>query len=190
MRKAIRDKYVEVAVSAAGKFKYTTGRAGARALGYDPDIVRNTSDDFLESFCGVGNPFTLGEIRPGESVLDIGCGVGFDMSVASRLVGETGQVCGIDLTVEMIEQARQNLSQAGMTNVEIKHVDSEEIPYADQTFDVVISNGVINLSLCKEKLFKEIYRVLKPGGRLQFADIAMEKEMPGSIVGSLEAWSQ
>lgn len=179
-----------MAVSAEGKFKYPTGRAGVEALGYDPVIINSTDQIFFESSCAVGNPFSLGEIKPGNRVLDVGCGAGFDMSIAGRLVGGSGRVCGIDLTAEMILRARDNLARAGLANTEVKHVDSEEIPYEDQTFDVVISNGVINLSPCKEALFREIFRVLKPGGRLQFADIILEKEMPGSLVGSIEAWSQ
>jgi ubiquinone/menaquinone biosynthesis C-methylase UbiE len=144
----------------------------------------------LKSFCGVGNPFSLGEIQPGSSVLDIGSGAGFDLYVASRLVGESGRVCGIDLTKEMVDLARQNIAASGMNNIEVTHVSSEEIPYSDNTFDTVISNGVINLSPCKQELFQEIFRVLKNGGTLQFADVVLEKELPGTLVGSLEAWSQ
>lgn len=144
----------------------------------------------LKSFCGVGNPFSLGEILPGNNLLDIGSGAGFDLYVAKRLVGEGGRVCGIDLTREMVDRARNNLAESGMNNIEITHVSSEEIPYHDDTFDTVISNGVINLSPCKQELFKEIFRVLKNGGKLQFADVVLEKELPGTLVGSLEAWSQ
>ena len=112
------------------------------------------------------------------------------MYVASRLVGDQGRVCGIDLTVEMASLARKNLAKAGASNVEIKTVDSEHIPYPDDSFDVVISNGVINLSPSKQATFKEIYRVLKPGGTLQFADVVLEKDLPASLAGSAEAWSQ
>ncbi len=144
----------------------------------------------LKSFCGVGNPFFLDEIQPGSSVLDIGSGAGFDLYVAGRLVGETGNVCGIDLTMEMVDLARQNIAASGLTNIEITHVSSEDIPYEDNTFDTVISNGVINLSPCKQELFQEIFRVMRNGGKLQFADVILEKELPGTMVGSLEAWSQ
>jgi len=144
----------------------------------------------LKSFCGVGNPFSLGEIQPGYSVLDIGSGAGFDLYVASRLVGESGRVCGIDLTSEMVDLARQNIAAAGLNNIEVIHVSAEDIPYGDNTFDTVISNGVINLSPCKQELFQEIFRVLKNGGTLQFADVILEKELPGTLAGSLEAWSQ
>jgi ubiquinone/menaquinone biosynthesis C-methylase UbiE len=159
-------------------------------LGYDPAIIESAHTRFFESSCGVGNPFSLGNIRPGAAVLDFGCGAGFDMFVASKLVGESGLVCGIDLTEDMVLRARENLSLAGITNVEIRKVDSETIPYDDHFFDVVISNGVINLSPCKQASFKEIYRVLKPGGRLQFADVVLDKDLPASLAGSAEAWSQ
>jgi arsenite methyltransferase len=179
-----------VAVSAEGKFHYPTGRDGAKALGYDPAIIESAHTRFFESSCGVGNPFSLGAIRPGNAVMDFGCGAGFDLFVASKLVGESGFVCGIDLTEEMAVRARENLTLAGITNFEIKKVDSETIPYDNQSFDVVISNGVINLSLRKEAGFSEIYRVLKPGGRFQFADVVLEKDLPASLAGSAEAWSQ
>jgi len=123
-------------------------------------------------------------------VLDFGCGAGLDLFVAGRLVGEDGKVCGIDLTEEMVVRARENLALAGIANFEIKKVDSEAIPYDDRAFDVVISNGVINLSPRKENSLAEIYRVLKPGGVLQFADVVLENELPVSLAGSAEAWSQ
>jgi SAM-dependent methyltransferase len=190
IKDAIRQKYAEVAVSSAGVFEYPTGRAGAEALGYDPEILHEAPANLLESFCGVGNPFSLGEIMPASFVLDIGSGAGFDLYVAHRLVGENGKVCGIDLTREMVERAQHNLAGIENTNIDIRYVDSEEIPYNEASFDVVISNGVINLSPCKQELFQEIFRVLKNGGILQFADVVLEKELPGTLAGSLEAWSQ
>jgi len=159
-------------------------------LGYDPVFINEAPTSLLKSFCGVGNPFSLGEIPSGNNVLDIGCGAGFDLYVAGRLAGDSGRVCGIDLTREMVDRARENLAQPGISNIEVVHVSSEEIPYNDDTFDTVISNGVINLSPCKQELFQEIFRVLRNGGKLQFADVMLEKELPGTLVGSLEAWSQ
>jgi arsenite methyltransferase len=190
IRKAIRSKYTEVSVSAAGKFLYPTGKDGAKALGYDPAVVESAHARFFESSCGVGNPFSLGTIRLGDIVLDLGCGAGFDVFVASRLVGERGRVCGIELTEEMAKRAEDNLGLAGTKNVEIKKVDSEIIPYGDHSFDIVLSNGVINLSPRKQTTFGEIYRVLKPGGKLQIADVVVENELPANLAGSAEAWSQ
>ena len=179
-----------MAVTSEGKFEYPTGRAGAEALAYDPVFIREAPESLLKSFCGVGNPFSLGEIQTGSSVLDVGSGAGFDLYVAKRLVGLTGRVCGIDLTREMVELARKNLAGSGMTDIEVTHISSEEIPFDDDTFDTVISNGVINLSPCKQELFQEIFRVLKNGGTFQFADVVLEKELPHTLVGSLDAWSQ
>ena len=123
-------------------------------------------------------------------MLDVGSGAGFDLYVAKRLVGNSGRVCGIDLTPEMVELAQSNLARSGMKNIEVINVSSEKIPFSDKTFDTVISNGVINLSPCKQELFQEIFRVLKDGGKLQFADVVLEKELPGTLIGSPEAWSQ
>lgn len=190
IKNAIRNKYAGVSLSAAGKFQYPTGKDGATALGYDPAIIKSAAAGLLESFCGVGNPFSLGNIRHGDVVLDLGCGAGFDLFVAHRLVGENGRVCGVDLTEQMVERSKNNLADANISNVTIRKVDSENMPFADNTFDVVISNGVINLSPRKNKCFQEIYRVLKPGGRLQFADVVLEHEMPVDLSGSPEAWSQ
>ena len=187
---AVRKKYAAVSSSAAGKFSYATGRAGALLLGYDPAVASAMPDEVLEAFCGVGNPFSLGAIGPGEAVLDVGCGAGFDLIVASRFAGPTGQTCGIDLTPEMVERGEKNLSRAGMSNAEIRLAGAEAIPYPDSTFDVVISNGALNLSPLKGQSFAEIFRVLKPGGRLQFADIVLQEGLPPDVACSLEAWSE
>ena len=159
-------------------------------MAYDPVFINDAAPTLLNSFCGVGNPFSLGEIDPGNNVLDIGSGAGFDLYVAKRLAGESGKVCGIDLTQEMVDKARKNLRDSDMGDIEVIHVSSEDIPFPDNTFDVVISNGVINLSPFKQELFLEIFRVLRNGGSLQFADVVLEKELPGALAGSLEAWSQ
>ncbi|MEJ2683375.1 MAG: methyltransferase domain-containing protein [Candidatus Sulfobium sp.] len=186
---AVRRKYVEVSSSAAGKFNYPTGMDGAIQQGYDPAIIRSMPDEVLESFCGVGNPFTAGPVKAGETILDVGCGAGFDLIVASSLVGQNGKVCGIDLTPEMAEKAKSNLKKYGVQNYDVRTAGAESIPYPDDTFDVVISNGVLNLSPLKEKCFREIYRVLKPDGRLQFADIILKEQCAGAMCSTLDAWS-
>jgi arsenite methyltransferase len=189
IREAVREKYAQVSRSAAGKFNYPTGRDGAIQQGYDPAIVRSMPNELLESFCGVGNPFSLGAIKSGETILDVGCGAGFDLIVASSRVGRDGKVCGVDLTPEMAEKARRNLNRHGVHNYDVRVAGAEVIPYPDNTFDVVISNGVLNLSPLKEKCFREIYRVLRPNGRLQFADIVLKESCGGAMCSTLEAWS-
>lgn len=190
IKTAVQNKYSTVADSAEGLFKYATGREGAVKLGYDKDLLADFSADSLNSFCGVGNPHAIAEIEEGASLLDIGCGAGLDLIVARKRVGATGRVCGIDMTAEMLERARKNLAELGIDDIELELVDSEKIPYPDATFDVVISNGVINLSPAKLALFKEIRRVLKPGGRLQFADIVLNKPLPPTMTGNFDAWAQ
>ncbi len=190
IRQAIRAKYAEVSISASGKFSYPTGIEGARLLGYDPTVLHSAPDALLASFCGVGNPFSLGPVTQGQTVLDYGCGAGFDVFVASRLVGQAGRVCGIDLTENMTRKAQENLSRAGIGNFEVKQVNEEKIPYSDNAFDIVISNGVVNLVQDKEAVFREVHRVLKPGGSFRFADVILEKELPSSLSSSVEAWSQ
>ncbi len=186
----MRSKYSEVAQSAAGKFAYPTGREGARALRYDPALIDAALPELLESFCGVGNPFSLFPIQPGTVILDVGCGAGFDLYIAARLTGPHGRVYGVDLTEAMVTRACEHIQRAGIANAEVLQVASERLPFKDNTFDVVISNGAINLSPDKETQFCEINRVLKPGGWFGFADVVMEQELPQGMSGSAEAWSE
>lgn len=190
IRAAIRERYGKVAGSAANQFNYSTGRAGAEQLGYEKELLDDMSGELVDSFCGVGNPFTLGDIVKGERLLDVGCGAGFDLAVARRKIGEKGHVAGVDLTAEMVEKARTELLREGFGDVEVKQVDSESLPFAEQSFDVVLSNGVINLSPAKGELFAEIFRVLAPGGRLQIADMMLHGELAPELAGSLKSWSQ
>lgn len=189
IREAIRKRYRSAAGSAAGCFKYATGREGAERLGYERVLLDDAPDGLLDAFCGVGNPFSLGAVFPGNNVLDIGCGSGFDLYVASSKVGDTGSVDGIDLTPEMAALARSNMAAAGLINVTVTEASSEALPFDDCSFDIVISNGVLNLSPRKRESFREIWRVLKPEGRLQVADIVLDHELPEQKVGGLEAWS-
>jgi len=189
IREAVQKKYAEVSRSAAGRFAYPTGLEGALFLKYDASVLSTIPHELMRSFCGVGNPFLTGPINKGESLLDVGCGAGIDLIVASHAVGETGRICGIDMTPEMVRVARENASRAGLRNIEVREGTAEAIPYGDSTFDVVISNGVLNLSTQKELAFQEIYRVLVPGGRLQFADVVLEGDAATERPCTVEAWS-
>lgn len=190
IRNSIKEKYIRVSTSASSNFKYTTGKAGAISLQYDAEVLNTLSEDFLNSFCGVGNPFLLSELNIGTSILDLGCGAGFDLVVARGKVGDSGKVCGVDLSQEMIDRARKNLQELGFDDVEIALVASEALPYEESSFDVVISNGVINLSPQKLQLFRELHRVLKDGGTLQFADIMFEDSSYSQNVVSVASWAQ
>jgi ubiquinone/menaquinone biosynthesis C-methylase UbiE len=178
-----------VSCSAAGRFSYPTGKAGAIAVGYDLSLLVDLPDDVFDTFCGVGNPFALGAIQGGEKVLDVGCGAGFDLILASRLVGPVGRACGVDFTPEMVKKAQANLVRARANNASATVGIAEAIPYDDDAFDVVISNGVLNLSPLKERSLREIFRVLKPNGRLQFADIVLNEDVRAEMTDSLDAWS-
>lgn len=190
IRAAIKKKYSAVSSSAEGYFKYPVGKAGALLLGYDKTIIEDIPAEMLRSFCGVGNPFAIDRVEEGSTVLDIGCGAGFDLFVASQLAGPHGKVFGVDLTKEMTDRAQANLDLMDVKNYEMHNISSEQLPFPDNSFDVVISNGVINLSPDKPRLFAEIYRVLKNGGRLQFADIILEKQLPPHLAAGVESWSQ
>lgn len=190
IREAIHHKYSKVARSASGYFKYTVGKMGALELGYDKVLVERAPEQLLESFCGVGNPFAISPLQAGLNILDIGCGAGFDLFIAANLVGPHGLVVGVDVTQEMINTAESNLKILEKDIWQLHRIDSEKLPFEDEAFDVIISNGVINLSPCKQILFDEIFRVLRPGGRLQFADIIVENELPPELTGNVDSWSE
>lgn len=188
IREAIRKKYIETANSPEGLFGYPTGKAGAEQLGYGAELLERVPGKVLDTFCGVGNPFSIEEISTGDAVLDIGCGAGTDLCCAAAFVGMTGRVCGTEMTAEMAALAREGC--LGAANVEVFLVDDETLPFSDNSFDRVISNGVINLSPRKLELFREIYRVLKPTGRLQFADIVLKQGLPPGMEPSADNWAQ
>jgi len=179
IRQGISEKYRKVAVSPQGLFKYPTGQESARGLGYPPDLLEVIPLAVRERFVGVGNPFALGPIRPGEAVLDMGCGAGFDAFVAAQLVGPRGRVVGIDMSPEMIGVAEAGRAEGGSPQVEFRVAQAEALPFSDASFDVALSNGVLNLIPDKAAALREIFRVLHPGGRLQACDIGLVRdEMP------------
>ncbi len=190
IKAGIQKKYQKVASSPDGLFKYPTGRAGLKALQYDSAQIEALPDAVATSFCGVGNPFSLGSVNEGESVLDIGCGAGVDTIIAAMMTGPSGKVVGIDQVSEMIERATENLSLTDFKNVILKEGSAENLPFLDQEFDVVISNGVFNLVTDKAKGLSEVYRVLKPEGRLMIADQVLIGEPPGEKKQIIKSWSQ
>lgn len=189
IRHEIRNKYSRAAESPEELFAYPTGRRGAGGLDYPTALIKSAPDEIIEGFCGVGNPFTIAPIEPSERVLDIGCGTGFDLYCASRTIGPQGLAVGIDITPKMAVLAGRAFARHETENVQILCGAAEELPVAPCTFDVVISNGALNLSPRKEKAFAEIFRALRPGGRLQFADIILQKKLPEEEK-SARAWSE
>jgi len=185
----IRGKYAKVAFNPQGLFTYPTGRAGLETLKYHPDILQALPEYALESFCGVGNPFSLGEIEQGESVLDIGCGGGVDTMIAATMTGPTGRVVGIDMSSEMLERARENLSQTHLANVSFQESSAEDLPFPDKDFDVVISSGVVNLIPDKLKALREAFRVMKPGGRLMMADQVLTGHLSEDVKTRVDNWA-
>ncbi len=185
----IRDKYIRVAVSPDGSFRYPTGEAGLKGLHYDAEVFGKLPHSVLASFCGVGNPFALGEIKPGESVLDIGCGGGVDTLIAATMTGEKGRAVGIDLVPEMLEHARENLRRTVLNNVIFQEASAEEIPFPEGSFDVAISNGVFNLIPDKLRALKEVLRVLKPSGRFMIADQVLTVEPSRDSESRVKNWA-
>ena len=190
VREKIQEKYVQVARSPAGLFNFPTGKRGARKLGYPFDGIRDFPGSVLESFCGVGNPFSAGPIHQGEAILDIGCGAGLDAFVAARSTGDLGRVIGIDVSPEMIAKAQENLALLGARNVSFEIGEAEALDFEDQTFQVVISNGVFILALSKVRALGEAFRVLRPGGRFMVADMVLVESLPEDRAGKIENWYQ
>jgi arsenite methyltransferase len=189
LRHAIQEEYEEVALRPEQGFHFHTGRQLARMLGYDDAWLEGIPEASIESFAGTGNPFSLGELQPGESVVDIGSGAGIDSLIAAKKVGSLGTVTGVDMTPAMLEKARRAAAQAGIANVEFRQGYAEELPVPDGWADVIISNGVLNLMPDKLAVLKEMARVLKPHGRLQIGDILVKKAVPASAKRKIVLWT-
>jgi arsenite methyltransferase len=189
LRTEVQAKYAAVAERPHDEYHFHTGRYVAQRCGYDMQAVDALPEAAIESFAGVGNPFELRALRPGEKVVDLGSGAGTDSFLAAGWVGDSGQVVGIDMTTEMLDKARSTAAAMGAANVEFREGYLEEVPVEDGWADVVISNGVINLSLRKRCVFEEMWRVLRPGGRISICDIVSARAMPSSIVEDPNLWA-
>jgi arsenite methyltransferase len=189
LRAQVRDKYRDVAIHPHGAHHFHTGRPLAARLGYDPALVDALPDRAVESFAGVGNPFSLRLLEVGERVVDVGSGAGFDSFVAATQVGPTGRVIGIDMTPAMLAKSRATAEQLQFDHVEFRDGLAETMPLDDGWADVVISNGVINLCADKQAVLAEIFRVLRPGGVLQFADIANGRPVPIEAMRDVDLWT-
>jgi SAM-dependent methyltransferase len=189
LRRRIAEKYRDVALNPELGFHFHTGRPLARMLGYPEDAVERLPTTTVDSFAGTGNPFLFGDLNPGEVVVDVGCGAGLDTLIAAQQIGPAGRVIGVDMTDAMRARTAAGASALGLTNVEVREGYAEQLPVADGTADVVISNGVVNLCPDKQAVFREMFRVLKPGGRIQIGDILVHKEVPQDAKDDIELWS-
>jgi arsenite methyltransferase len=188
LKSEIKKTYASVSEQPQTEFIFPTGRAWAEDLDY-PDELASVPEAAVESFAGVANPWTMGRLAEGERVLDLGSGAGTDSLIASQMVGSRGSVTGIDMTPAMLEKARAAAAEMGATNVEFVESEAEHLPFADGTFDVVISNGVIDLIPDKDAVFAELYRVLTPGGRLQIADVTIQNPVSAEGRRNIDLWT-
>ena len=185
----IKRRFVKLALSPHEEKKFPVGPASAKRLGYHASEIDDLPESVTESFAGVGNPLVLGEVRAGQTVLDLGCGAGLDSILTARRVGLSGKVIGIDFAAEMVEKAKRNAAAAGVKNAEFRRGEADALPLEDSSVDVVISNGVFNLCLDKPKVLGEAFRVLLPSGRIQMADILLEDEVTPEEVAQKGTWS-
>ncbi len=188
LKSEIKKTYASVSQEPEKDFIFPTGRPWAEDLGY-PEELANVPESAVESFAGVANPWQLGRLSPGERVLDLGSGAGTDSLVAAQMVGEQGHVTGIDMTPEMLAKARAAAAELGASNVEFIESEAEHLPFPDESFDVVISNGVIDLIPDKDAVFAEIFRVLTPGGRMQIADVTIQNPVSAEGRRNIDLWT-
>jgi SAM-dependent methyltransferase len=188
LKSEIKKTYASVSDEPERGFIFPTGRAWAEALDYPPELA-HVPDGAVESFAGVANPWKLGRLAPGERVLDLGSGAGTDSLVAAQMIGEEGHVTGIDMTPQMLAKARAAAAEMGIANVEFVEGEAEHLPFPDASFDVVISNGVIDLIPDKDAVFAELFRVLAPGGRLQIADVTIQSPVSEEGRRNIDLWT-
>jgi arsenite methyltransferase len=188
LKTEIKKTYSSVSDEPGRDFIFPTGRAWAEDLGYPAELA-NVPDSAVESFAGVANPWTMGRLSAGERILDLGSGAGTDSLVAAQMVGANGRVTGIDMTAPMLAKARAAAAEMGVANVEFVEGEAERLPFSDASFDVVISNGVIDLVPDKDAVFAELYRVLVPGGRMQIADVTIQNPVSEEGRRKIDLWT-
>ena len=189
LRAEIRKTYTDVSSRPEQEFIFPTGRHWARELGYPEPELSRVPESSVESFAGVANHWTLGRIEPGEVVLDLGCGAGTDLLIAAQMAGADGRAIGVDMTATMLTRVRESAARMGLTNVELHEALIEHLPLDDASVDVVISNGVLDLVPDKDAVMDEIDRVLRPGGRLQLADVVIHREVSEDARGRIDLWT-
>jgi arsenite methyltransferase len=188
LKSEIKKTYASLSAEPEKDFVFPTGRAWAEDLGYPPELA-NVPDTAVESFAGVANPWKLGRLEPGERVLDLGSGAGTDSLIAAQMVGPKGHVTGVDMTRQMLDKARTAATEMGTTQVEFVEAEAERLPFSDASFDVVISNGVIDLIPDKDAVFSELFRVLTPGGRMQIADVTIQRPVSEEGKRNIDLWT-
>lgn len=189
LRSEVRSHYAEVADRPDGEFHFHTGRFAAEQLGYDPALLAGLPESAVEAFAGVANPFEWGLPAAGEKVVDIGSGAGFDAVIAAKAVGRQGAVVGVDMTPAMLERATELVARLGFDHLEFREGLAEDLPVVDGWADLVISNGVLNLVPDKVKAYREVFRVLRPGGRIQIGDVCVEREVPETAKRDIDLWT-
>jgi len=189
LRDEIRKTYSDVSDHQQRDFIFPTGRGWAQELGYPEPELGRVPDATVDSFAGVANHWTLGRADPGATVLDLGCGAGTDLLIAAQMTGPGGRALGVDMTTSMLERAAASAGEMGLSNVDVHEALIESLPLEDESVDVVISNGVIELVPGKEAVFDEIDRVLRPGGRLQFADVVIHREVSEDARQRSDLWT-
>lgn len=188
IKNAVREKYGKVASNPCAVFNFPVGRAFALKVGYPKEILDKLPQSLYESFTGANNPQPFVELKEGETVLDLGCGAGLDLYFYAKSAGPNGKVYGLDISEEMVGKASENMRAAGIKNVKIEYGHSDDLPFEDNFFDLVASNGIYNLSPDKEKVMSEVFRVLKPGGRTVFCEVVLKDRLPENVRKNIDDW--
>ena len=188
IKQAVKEKYSKVAQSPCARFNFPVGKGFAESVGYPKEVLKKLPASMYESFTGANNPQPFVDLKEGEVILDLGCGAGLDIYFYAEAVGENGKVYGLDISEDMVKKAENNMKILRIKNIEIKYGHSDNLPFQDNLFDVVASNGIYNLSPDKEKVMKEVFRVLKPGGRTVFCEVVLKAALPENIKKSIDDW--